>query len=166
MPGDSGVLVVTRVRSTTTKCTRDRGCSGHPAFPTPSLGREIFQQLGRIASRGANVCLELTVIAIYRILRECYGAPAGPAELWLGPRRSTKPGRVAMGTRPGSEVVSQNSRQFLTTTAIAIAAAVAGTVLATSALAQSAGEIRGPSQYVAVQNEPAPKLIVAGRNAT
>ena len=65
-----------------------------------------------------------------------------------------------MGTRPGSEVVSQNSRQFLTTTAIAIAAAVAGTVLATSALAQSAGEIRGPSQYVATQNEPASKLIV------
>src|SRR5882672_7249505 len=43
MPGDSGVLVVTRVRSTTTKCTRNRGCNGHPAFPTPSvfLGREI-----------------------------------------------------------------------------------------------------------------------------
>ena len=41
MPGDSGVLVVTRVRFTTTKCTRGRGCSGHPAFPTPSLGREI-----------------------------------------------------------------------------------------------------------------------------
>jgi hypothetical protein len=33
--GDSGVLVVTRVRSTTTKCTRGRGCNGHPAFPTP-----------------------------------------------------------------------------------------------------------------------------------
>src|SRR5258707_13129413 len=38
MPGDSGVLVVARVRSTTTKCTRGCGCSGHPAFPTPSLG--------------------------------------------------------------------------------------------------------------------------------
>src|ERR1700687_4355609 len=38
MPGDSGVLVVARVRSTTTKCTRGRGCSGRPAFPTPSLG--------------------------------------------------------------------------------------------------------------------------------
>ena len=36
--GRSGVLVVTRVRSTTTKCTRGRGCSGHPAFPTPSKG--------------------------------------------------------------------------------------------------------------------------------
>jgi hypothetical protein len=40
MPGDSGVLVVTRVRSTNTKCTRGRGCNGHPAFPTPSLGAE------------------------------------------------------------------------------------------------------------------------------
>src|SRR5260370_23239127 len=38
MPGDFGVLVVTRVRSTNTKCTRGCGCSGHPAFPTPSMG--------------------------------------------------------------------------------------------------------------------------------
>src|SRR4030081_2962300 len=59
--GRSGVLVVTRVRSTNTKCTRGRGCSGHPAFPTPSLGRKINARLGRIASRGANVCLETRV---------------------------------------------------------------------------------------------------------
>jgi hypothetical protein len=39
MPGDSGVLVVTRVRSINTKCTRGCGCSGHPAFPTPSVFR-------------------------------------------------------------------------------------------------------------------------------
>src|SRR5258708_34311298 len=51
MPGDSGVLVVTRVRSTTTKCTRGRGCNGHPAFPTPSRGREINAHLGRVAPR-------------------------------------------------------------------------------------------------------------------
>src|SRR3984893_14642521 len=51
MPGDSGVLVVTRVRSTNTKCTRGRGCSGHPAFPTPSTGRKIHARLGRIAPR-------------------------------------------------------------------------------------------------------------------
>src|SRR5713101_2700237 len=53
--GRSGVLVVTRVRSTNTKCTRDRGCSGHPAFPTPSLGRKINARLGRIAPRGREV---------------------------------------------------------------------------------------------------------------
>ena len=51
MPGDFGVLVVTRVRSTTTKCTRDRGCIVRPAFPTPSLGKGFLQKLGRIAPR-------------------------------------------------------------------------------------------------------------------
>src|SRR5260370_16623464 len=57
MPGDSGVLVVTRVRSTNTKCTRGRGCSGHPAFPTPSLGakrpctaRVLRAARGKVAS--------------------------------------------------------------------------------------------------------------------
>jgi len=36
-----------------------------------------------------------------------------------------------------------------------------GTVLATSALAQSAKEVRGPSPFaVGIENEPAPKLIV------
>ena len=41
-----------------------------------------------------------------------------------------------------------------------LAAAAAATVLATSASAQSAREIRGGSPYVAIENEPAPKLIV------
>ena len=40
------------------------------------------------------------------------------------------------------------------------AAAAAATVLATSAFAQSAREIRGGSPYVAIENETAPKLIV------
>ncbi|CAH2398492.1 DUF6130 family protein [Mesorhizobium ventifaucium] len=41
-----------------------------------------------------------------------------------------------------------------------LAAVAAGTMLATSAFAQSAREIRGASPYVAIENEPAPKLIV------
>ncbi|GLS32519.1 hypothetical protein GCM10007937_42290 [Mesorhizobium albiziae] len=41
-----------------------------------------------------------------------------------------------------------------------LAAVAAGTVLATSAFAQTAREIRGASPYVAIENEPAPKLIV------
>ena len=41
-----------------------------------------------------------------------------------------------------------------------LAAAAAGIVLATSAFAQSARDIRGGSPYVAIENEPAPKLIV------
>jgi len=67
-----------------------------------------------------------------------------------------------MRARPGSEVVNRDSRQRLTSIAIEIAVAIAaGTVLATSALGQTARELRAPSPYVAIQNEPAPRLIVA-----
>jgi hypothetical protein len=41
-----------------------------------------------------------------------------------------------------------------------VAAAAAGVVLATSAFAQSARDIRGASPYIAIENEPAPKLTV------
>ena len=41
-----------------------------------------------------------------------------------------------------------------------LAAVAAGTVLATSAFAQSAREVRGPTPYLAIENEPPPKLIV------
>src|SRR3712207_4847872 len=41
-----------------------------------------------------------------------------------------------------------------------LAVVAAGTVLATSAFAQSARDIRGGSPYIAIENEPAPKLIV------
>ena len=41
-----------------------------------------------------------------------------------------------------------------------LAAAAAATMLATSAFAQSAREIRDGSPYNAIENEPAPKLIV------
>ncbi len=41
-----------------------------------------------------------------------------------------------------------------------LAAVAAGTMITTSAFAESAREIRGASPYVAIENEPAPKLIV------
>lgn len=41
-----------------------------------------------------------------------------------------------------------------------LATVAVGAVLATSAFAQSAREIRGGSPYVPIENEPAPKLIV------
>ena len=41
-----------------------------------------------------------------------------------------------------------------------LAAVTAGTVLATSAFAESASEVGGHSPFVAIENEPAPKLIV------
>ena len=46
-------MVNTRVLSTLR--TRGCGCSGHPAFPTPSMGRKLNAQLGRIAPRGREV---------------------------------------------------------------------------------------------------------------
>ncbi len=48
----------------------------------------------------------------------------------------------------------------MTTLIRTLAAVAAGTVLATSAFAQSAREIRGASPYLAIESEPAPKLIV------
>jgi hypothetical protein len=41
-----------------------------------------------------------------------------------------------------------------------LALVAAGTVLAASAFAQSARDIRGASPYLAIESEPAPKLIV------
>jgi hypothetical protein len=79
MPGDSGVLVVTRVRFTTTKCTRDRGCNGHPAFPTPSKGAEdkCTAQAHRAARRGA-----VSGLGVIAQLRRCHS----------GAMRSIEPG--------------------------------------------------------------------------
>jgi hypothetical protein len=41
-----------------------------------------------------------------------------------------------------------------------LAAVAAGAVLATNAFAQSTKEVRGASPYVAIENEPPPKLVV------
>jgi hypothetical protein len=48
----------------------------------------------------------------------------------------------------------------MTTLIRTVATVAAGAVLATSAFAQSARDVRGASPYVAVENEPPPKLIV------
>jgi hypothetical protein len=41
-----------------------------------------------------------------------------------------------------------------------LAGVAAGTILATSAIAQSAREVRGPSPYNAIQNEPEARLLL------
>jgi hypothetical protein len=41
-----------------------------------------------------------------------------------------------------------------------LAAVAAGTALATNAFAQSTREVRGASPYIAIENEPSPKLVV------
>src|ERR1700704_5221700 len=51
------------LRSTTTKCTRGRGCNGHPAFPTPSLGGRFFNASGAWRGEVANVCLAVRVFS-------------------------------------------------------------------------------------------------------
>src|ERR1700722_7744656 len=51
MPGDPGATVVTNA-CVLLPYTRGCGCNGHPAFPTPSLGRIVQAQLGRDLRRG------------------------------------------------------------------------------------------------------------------
>jgi len=51
-PGDSGVLVVTRVRSTTTSAHEAAGAKGIRRSPRPLRGGRFKQCLGRMASRG------------------------------------------------------------------------------------------------------------------
>jgi hypothetical protein len=65
MPGDSGVLVVTRVRSTTIIAHETAGAAGTRHSPRPHWGREIHVQLGRSAPRdrerasGIRRCIEI-----------------------------------------------------------------------------------------------------------
>src|SRR6202166_2330985 len=51
-----------------THCTRGCGCTGHPAFPTPSMGRRIHAQPGHNAPRERGVMSEAGCLAIARQL--------------------------------------------------------------------------------------------------
>src|SRR6266850_3090347 len=105
MPGDSGVLVVARVRSTTTKCTRGRGCNGHPAFPHALFGRKIHQRLGRFASRGRECVSENRTPSFPDVQVHIVDAPlgAGPESILpvvvmdSGLARSLSSGRALRG---------------------------------------------------------------------
>jgi hypothetical protein len=46
---------------------------------------------------------------------------------------------------------------------LAIAAVAGGVLIAADAVAQSAREVRDATPYLAIENEPPPKLIVAPR---
>jgi hypothetical protein len=77
MPGDSGVLVVTRVRSTNTKCTRDRGCIRHPAFPTPLFGaRDKCKPRAHRAAR-MRMCVHQTIASFPDVQLHIVDAPLG-----------------------------------------------------------------------------------------
>src|SRR5882724_5505054 len=55
MPVDPSEPVVTTLVCFVLFRTRGCGCSGHPAFPAPSVGRKFHAQLGRIAPRDRGV---------------------------------------------------------------------------------------------------------------
>ncbi len=79
------------------------------------------------------------------------------------PRAPSYPVRVFISNRAWirtTAIHTLNEKTAMTMLIKTLAVVAAGTVLATSAVAQSAKEIRGASPYVAVENEPAPKLIV------
>ena len=62
--------------------------------------------------------------------------------------------------------IKRDRRRLLTVAAAGIVAAIAaGTVLATSAVAQSASAIRGPLHNAAMRSEPAPRAVVATQSA-
>ena len=83
-------------------------------------------------------------------------SPGLPAAPQLLARISVDPMCLAR-----SAIVHMSLGEYAMTMLIKTLATVAvGSVLATSAFAQSAREIRGGSPYVAIENEPAPKLIV------
>src|SRR6202521_6339346 len=58
MPGDSGVLVVTRVRSTNTSAHEAAGATGTRHSPRPLWGGIFFARLGRIAPRDRGCVYE------------------------------------------------------------------------------------------------------------
>jgi hypothetical protein len=56
MPGDPGATVVTNARAYY-HYTRGCGCNGHPAFPTPSLGRKVScTNSGALRGEDAEAC--------------------------------------------------------------------------------------------------------------
>src|SRR6266852_7566521 len=61
------------------KCTRDRGCNGHPAFPTPSMGREIHARLGRSAPRDRERVSGVEMSTLVKAGHDQFGAALRPA---------------------------------------------------------------------------------------
>src|SRR5467141_1250211 len=128
MPGDSGVLVVTRVRSTNTKCTRGRGCHGHPAFPTPSLGGRFINGSGALRGEVVKLCLDVIASAAKQSIlslrgkMDCFASLAMTARLdgllrgachrariratrWLAMTE-----RIGANAQPGNACLSLESR--------------------------------------------------------
>src|SRR5712664_4224833 len=81
--GDSGVLVVTRVRSTTTSAHEAAGATGIRRSPRPLLGERFINGSGASRGENVNVCLELPSLRAQRSnpfflcgLMDCFAALA------------------------------------------------------------------------------------------
>jgi hypothetical protein len=95
MPGDPGATVVT-TSCALYLCTRDCGCNGHPAFPappwgsaTPSWGRRIHAQLGRIKPRERAAVSQTRILNEDRHARACPGHPCFGCTKDVGGRKKT-----------------------------------------------------------------------------
>jgi Family of unknown function (DUF6130) len=86
-------------------------------------------------------------------------APCGKHVLTLSRARMCLPSALD-DSRLTSTLRHAKGENAMTKLIKALAAVAAGTVLITSAFAQGALELRGTSPLVAIENEPAPKLIV------
>jgi len=97
----------------TTLCTRGCGCSGHPAFPTPSRGREINARLGRFTPRDRGVVSGLHVIArseatkqssfLLRGAMDCFASLAMTAlqQIFFGSLKIESVAKCERATSPG-----------------------------------------------------------------
>src|ERR1700682_820138 len=65
-PGDSGVLVVARVRSTTTSAHEAAGAKGIRRSPRPLLGERFINGSGGLRGGGGEVCLDLSSLRAKR----------------------------------------------------------------------------------------------------
>jgi hypothetical protein len=98
------------VLSTNAKCTRGCGCSRHPAFPTPSMGREIFYTTRALCVARSRTRIWNCFLKIKSGI--CIGGGALPLPLWE--RVGVRGRGLSMGLNPspGSHLSMQRSRSF------------------------------------------------------
>jgi hypothetical protein len=92
MPGDSGVLVVTRVRSITAIAHEAAGATGTRHSPRPPWGRKINANLGRFAPRdretafviGTVICGRPLLASSFLTLRTIWSASVICPACWCG----------------------------------------------------------------------------------
>src|SRR3954465_5471816 len=98
MPGDSGGPSVTTLVCSLPFCTRGCGCIGHPAFPTPSVGRKIPANLGRLAPRDCGAVSAVIMTQLENVLMQFAARDMSARDIakgQCGPKRDSGAGIVA-----------------------------------------------------------------------